>query len=192
MAVLADTFPTILRMPPDLGRHKIGGMSGLEPGTLSSESRTLPLRHTTSYRIVPGLLDPYGCLMACPLVFDPVCGSDGITYSSPCHLDEASCQLAEHFANRPEYKPLTMASEAPCTRDAHDRKRQFDNDCPMFCPEYYSPVCGSNGQTYSNTCFLEMAACTAAASDPDAKPILLWHPGGCNANGSEMELPLFS
>ncbi|KAI8506814.1 hypothetical protein Bbelb_152550 [Branchiostoma belcheri] len=28
-------------------RHKIGGMSGLEPGTLSSESRTLPLRHTT-------------------------------------------------------------------------------------------------------------------------------------------------
>ncbi|KAI8519504.1 Protein apcdd1 [Branchiostoma belcheri] len=28
-------------------RHKIGGMSGLELGTQSSESRTLPLRHTT-------------------------------------------------------------------------------------------------------------------------------------------------
>ncbi|KAI8480638.1 hypothetical protein Bbelb_416500 [Branchiostoma belcheri] len=31
-------------------RHmKIGGMSGLEPGTQSSESRTLPLRHTTPH-----------------------------------------------------------------------------------------------------------------------------------------------
>ncbi|KAI8481698.1 hypothetical protein Bbelb_405350, partial [Branchiostoma belcheri] len=29
--------------------HKIGGMSGLEPGTLSSESRTLPLRHMTPH-----------------------------------------------------------------------------------------------------------------------------------------------
>ncbi|XP_035659670.1 extracellular protease inhibitor 10-like [Branchiostoma floridae] len=139
-----------------------------------------------------GLLDPYGCLMACPLLFDPVCGSDGITYSSPCHLDEAACQLAEHFANRPDYKPLTMASEAPCTRETQDRKRQFDSDCPMYCPEYYSPICGSNGQTYSNICFLQMAACVSAANDADARPIVLWHPGGCNADGSVMDLPLLS
>ncbi|KAI8510565.1 hypothetical protein Bbelb_114810 [Branchiostoma belcheri] len=32
--------------------HKIGGMSGLEPGTLSSESRTLPIRHTTPFASV--------------------------------------------------------------------------------------------------------------------------------------------
>ncbi|KAI8499217.1 hypothetical protein Bbelb_229810 [Branchiostoma belcheri] len=38
--------------------HKIGGMSGLEPGTLSSESRTLPLLHTTSQQrwvVIPAI-----------------------------------------------------------------------------------------------------------------------------------------
>ncbi|CAH1247771.1 AGRN [Branchiostoma lanceolatum] len=137
-----------------------------------------------------GLLDPYGCLMACPLEFKPVCGSDGITYSSPCHLDEAACQLAEHLSNRPNYEPLTMVDAAPCGKRNH--KRQFDSDCPMYCPEYYSPVCGSNGQTYSNICFLNSAACVSAANDANAKPIVLWHPGGCNADGSVMEFPLLS
>ncbi|KAI8491725.1 hypothetical protein Bbelb_305300 [Branchiostoma belcheri] len=36
--------------------HKIGGMSGLEPRTLSSESRTLPLRHTTPLAVKGTLL----------------------------------------------------------------------------------------------------------------------------------------
>ncbi|OQS02924.1 hypothetical protein THRCLA_04754 [Thraustotheca clavata] len=31
--------------------------------------------------------------------------------------------------------------------------------CPTNCIENYAPVCGSNGQTYTNKCFLEIAAC---------------------------------
>ena len=31
--------------------------------------------------------------------------------------------------------------------------------CPEFCVEIYQPVCGSNGETYSNGCYLQMVTC---------------------------------
>jgi hypothetical protein len=46
---------------------------------------------------------------------------------------------------------------------------------PCVCPEYYSPVCGSNGKTYSNDCFAKCAgadvayngACEGATDEPE-------------------------
>ncbi|KAI8510686.1 hypothetical protein Bbelb_116020, partial [Branchiostoma belcheri] len=48
-------------------RHKIGGMSGLEPGASGSESRTLPLRHTTPQSCEENC-DPWNTISAQPLL----------------------------------------------------------------------------------------------------------------------------
>ena len=41
----------------------------------------------------------------CPEVFTPVCGSDGLTYPSMCHIEEASCM---------ERTDITLAKEGVC------------------------------------------------------------------------------
>jgi len=78
------------------------------------------------------------CPDVCPAVFDPVCGSDGKTYSSNCHLGIAICKGSS----------VRFRHDGPCKKV-----------CNGVCPEIYKPVCGSNGQTYSNTCFLKFAQC---------------------------------
>ena len=37
--------------------------------------------------------------------------------------------------------------------------------CPSICPEYYSPICASNGKTYGNVCIFRVAVC----KDPSIK-----------------------
>ena len=34
-----------------------------------------------------------------------------------------------------------------------------ENLCDVLCSTEYSPVCGTNGKTYNNTCYLDIAIC---------------------------------
>ena len=52
------------------------------------------------------------------------------------------------------------------------QKRQIDfyakaarQECPTICPANYSPVCGSDGRTYSNRCQLDIANCQDKQTD---------------------------
>jgi hypothetical protein len=100
----------------------------------------------------------------CPLIFDPVCGCDGKTYSNDCDRLAAAVQK-DHDG------PCEMAAtEKSCQRNADCARDQYcakppgacgeAGSCqpiPGACPEIFDPVCGCDGVTYSNSCFAAMA-----------------------------------
>lgn len=106
----------------------------------------------------------------CPLVFDPVCGCDGQTYSNTCFAAMAGVRV-ESLGECP---PDDCRSNEDCAEGffcnfpgSSCKGRGSCEPRPEACIEIFDPVCGCDGKTYSNACFAHAAG------------VSVQHPGEC-------------
>ncbi|KAG7172648.1 Agrin-like 2, partial [Homarus americanus] len=102
------------------------------------------------------------CRRWCPPVVTPVCGSDGTTYDSRCHLERDACL---------RQRSITVAfvgscgAGGPCEKYkceyggvCVERYGQAECECPE-CGGEYQPVCGGDRRTYHSSCRLARHVC---------------------------------
>jgi len=118
-------------------------------------------------------------------MYAPVCGSNGEQYSNDLVFLWAKCQaqdVQQHTFSRKAPK-WTIANYGPCGEEEEEEEEeeesngmQLDVGLPTLCPScgtYNKPVCGTDGESYTNSCLMDKAACEQNV------PIEEVHPGRC-------------
>jgi hypothetical protein len=96
---------------------------------------------------------------ACPDVYEPVCGCDGITYSNRCDAAAAGvnvkhrgrCPVSCDPADPNACEDGEFCHLPPGVCESTDVKGTCV-DKPDACPDVFDPVCGCDGRTYGNRC----------------------------------------
>ncbi|KAM8993705.1 ovoinhibitor-like isoform 3-T3 [Ara ararauna] len=101
----------------------------------------VPQLDCSRYRI--STLDDGRQLMACTMIYDPVCGTDGVTYASECTLCANNLERQATVGKR---------KNGRCEEDiTKEHCKDFQQPSPM-CTMEYMAHCGSDGKTYGNRC----------------------------------------
>ena len=114
------------------------------PGDMSCyDPALITISNGTSVNMVTGVIT-----LLCPPGTSPVCGCDGIQYSSPCRAEAAG---------------VRSYVTGSCSDECIDVTQISDND---DCGTETDFVCGCNDETYINACFAEAAGVTQYTAGP--------------------------
>ncbi|XP_010156484.1 PREDICTED: double-headed protease inhibitor, submandibular gland-like [Eurypyga helias] len=99
----------------------------------------------------------------CPRNYEPVCGTDDVTYPNECTL----CK--EILRNR----AIDKKHDGRCVKIDCSNYRRSVNGAAVPCTLEYNPICGTNGITYRNKC----SFCSAVVNGLDVNVL---RNGECN------------
>merc|ERR1719193_1845073 len=111
---------------------------------------------------------PEVCPQICTMQYDPVCDSNGETHSNKCAFEIAACGA------RKKNQIIIITKQGSCEAPQPEV-------CPQICTMQYDPVCDSNGETHSNKCAFEIAACEARKKN---QIIVIVKQGSCEVGSS--------
>ncbi len=142
---------------------------------------------------------------ACPRLWDPVCGCDGNTYANACEAARAGVSIR----NRGACMPDRCTGNANCPAGYYCAKAEGDcqgegmcQERPEACIAIWDPVCGCDGNTYSNACYAASAGVNVEHRGPCVPPACRENTGcpagqycaksqgNCNGEGTCLEKPV--
>jgi hypothetical protein len=127
----------------------------------------------------PGVCEPIPDL--CIEIFAPVCGCDGQTYGNSCFAAAAGVSVSAEGECEPPVQACGSRGLPSCDEGsycsfppaANCGRSDAPGECaprPQACTRIFKPVCGCDGQTYSNSCGAAAAGVTVEHDGSCAAP----------------------
>ncbi|BES97607.1 Kazal-type serine protease inhibitor domain [Nesidiocoris tenuis] len=119
----------------------------------------------------------HGCI--CPLLYAPVCASNGQIFSNECLIRCHNLEENDH---------LTVVGDEECGVEKPVFPELVKFNCFKTCPHTPLPVCGSDGVTYGSKCALNCFR----KMNKDKAEVTVVHEGYCKNSPTDMlrEKPL--